>query len=203
MRRLYLLRHGETEWNIKKITQGVTDIKLTDNGIIQAKKAANRLLSEEIDYIYASDLSRAYETAKIIGDLLKIDVETDRGLREMNFGGWQGLTVEDLVSKYPNEHVVWRSQPHKWSIEGAETLLKVQERTLATVNHLRKKHSSKNVLVVSHGAAIKALLLGILDLDLSNYHKLTSGNTGLSIIEFKIDYPIISLLNDTCHLREV
>lgn len=203
MKRLYLLRHGETEWNIKRITQGSTDIKLTSRGLNQAQSAANRLVNEEIDYIYASNLSRAYETARIIGETLGINVETDKGIREMNFGGWQGLSVEDLKSRYPKEHIVWRSEPHKWSLEGAETLLQVQERTLETVNSLRKKHPNKNVLLVSHGAAIKALLLGILDIDLSNYHKLASSNTGLSIVDYKRDYPVVSLLNDTCHLREV
>ncbi len=203
MERLYLLRHGETEWNIKKITQGTTDIQLTDKGKEQAKKAAYRLIHEKIDYIYASHLSRAFETAKIIGEILKINIETEQSLREMNFGQWQGLSVEDLQTKYPKEHIIWRSQPHKWSLKGAETLLQVQERTLSTINDLRKKHPNKNVLMVSHGATIKALLLGILNLDLSNYHKLTSSNTGISIIEYKEEYPVILLLNDTCHLREV
>ncbi len=203
MKRLYLLRHGETEWNTKRITQGTTDIELTARGIEQAQNVANRLVSEKIDYIYASNLSRAYETARIIGKTIGVDVETASGIREMHFGGWQGLSVEDLKNQYPKEHIIWRSEPHKWSLEGAETLLQVQERTLTTVNNLRKKHPDKNVLLVSHGAAIKALLLGILDIDLSNYHKLMSSNTGLSIVDYNREYPIISLLNDTCHLREV
>lgn len=203
MNRLYIVRHGETVWNTLKKTQGMLDSALTQKGIKQANKLANRLLDEEIDYIYASDLSRAYDTAKIIAKKLNLEVKTDKNLREMNYGDWQGLTKEELEKKYPEKLTIWRSKPHTITIDGAESLIQVQERTLEVVNRLKKIHKNKNVLLVSHGSSIKSLILGILGVDLSHYRKLAQDNTAINIIEFRDYTPVITLLNDINHLREV
>ncbi len=203
MSRLYIVRHGETVWNTERKTQGMKDSALTEKGIIQAKKLSERLALEKIDYIYSSSLSRAYETAKIISSKLNLAINITDDLREMNFGCWQGLTIEEVKNNYPNEHIIWHSEPHKWSISGSETLIQVRERTLKLVNDLRKKHINKNILLVSHGTAIKALLLGILDIDLSNYRKIAQDNTSINVIEYRGDLPVIKFLNDTNHLREV
>lgn len=203
MNKLYIVRHGETVWNKEGKTQGMLDSALTDLGILQAEKLGNRLKNEKVDCIYASDLSRAYDTAKIISTKLNLEIKISKELREMNFGRWQGLTSKEREENYPTEHIIWSSQPHRLSLEGAETLLQVQERTLKFVSLLRKDHSNENVLLVSHGSAIKALLLGLLGIDLAHYKKIAQYNTAINIIEFRKNSPVVTLLNDTNHLREV
>jgi len=202
MNKLYLLRHGESEWNILNKVQGQFNTNLTQKGIEQAKLVANRLCKEEIKAIYSSDLDRAYKTAKIVSDKLGIDVKKLHDLREIKFGIWEGLTSDEIKEKYKKEQLIWRTEPHKLNLPEAEKLIDVQERMLKSVNTLLKKHENENILIVSHGSAIKALILGILDIDLSNYSKITISNTGLSIIEYREYSPVIKLLNDTCHLME-
>ena len=202
MTKLYLLRHGQSEWNILNKVQGQEDINLTDKGIEQAKKAADRLYNEEIDLIYTSDLKRAYETAKIVGSRLNLDINKVEGLREINFGIWQGLKLDEIKKDYESEYSLWRKEPHKLNLETAEKLSELQDRMLKTTNELIMRNPNRNILLVSHGTAIKALILGILDIDISKYNKITIGNVGLSIIEFREFSPVIKVLNDTNHVRE-
>jgi len=203
MNRLFLVRHGETEWNTMKRVQGHTDTTLTEKGLEQTRRISNRLYKENIDVIYASDLRRAYRTAEIIGDKLNLGVHSLKELREINFGCWEGLTANEVKEKYREEHLLWMQEAHKLILPGAETLLDVQQRMLKSVWELLKIHSNKNLLLVSHGTAIKTLILGILDIDISNYNKISLDNTSLSIIEFRDFNPVIRQLNDTSHLREV
>lgn len=202
MGKLYLVRHGESEWNILSKVQGQSDTELTDLGREQARRAAERLSKEKIDIIFSSDLSRAYDTAKIIGEKLGLEVNTFEELREIKFGVWEGLTTQDILDKYSKEHIIWMTEPHNLKLPEAERLIDLQERLLRIVNILLKDNKDKNILIVSHGVSIKALILGILGIDISHYNKLTIGNTSLSIIEFRDFSPVLRVLNDTSHLKE-
>lgn len=202
MRKLYLVRHGESEWNILKKVQGQKNVNLTKKGEKQAEKIANRLDSENIDIIYSSDLKRAFETAKTIGNKLKLDVNLDKSFREINFGIWEGIPTKELSDKYCEEHLLWMKEPHKLKLEGAETLGELQNRTIKGINRISKLNPSKNILIVSHSAAIKTIILGLLDMDIRYYSKMSLNNVSLSIIEFRDYNNVLKLFNDTCHLRE-
>lgn len=202
MKKLYLVRHGESEWNILKKVQGQKDVNLTKKGEQQAEKIANRLYNENIDIIYSSDLKRAFETAKKIGDKLKLNVNPDKSFREINFGIWEGISTKELTDNYSKEHLLWMKKPHKLKLEGAETLEELQNRTIKGVNRISKLNPNKNILIVSHSAAIKTIILGLLDMDISYYNKMSLNNVSLSIIEFRDYNNVLKLFNDTCHLRE-
>lgn len=202
MNKIYLVRHGETKWNKIKKIQGTSDIELTPKGFKQAKKIANRLANEKIDLIYSSDLKRAYKTAEIIANKLKLKVNVSQALREINFGCWEGLTLSEIQNKYSNEYLLWMTEPHKLQISNAETLMIVKERTVKFIKEIINNSNDKNILVVSHGAAIKAFILGILNIDISHINKLVIDNVSLSIIEFRDYNPVLKLLNDTSHLKE-
>lgn len=202
MSKLFLVRHGESEWNVLKKIQGQEDVPLSSNGILQAEKVARRLLKEKIHHIYSSDLKRAYDTAKVIGNNLNINVNKLKELREINFGSWQGLTSKEVQENHRDQHLIWMTNAHKLAVVGAETLLEVQERMIKITRTLIENHPNENILLVSHGSAIKALILGLLDIDLAVYNKMTIGNVSVSIIEFRDFNPVIKVLNDTCHLKE-
>ncbi len=202
MTTLYLLRHGQSEWNILNKVQGQEDTLLTEKGIKQANKAAERLKNEGIDMVYSSDLKRAYNTAEIVGNKLNLEVNKLDAIREIHFGIWQGLDLNTIKNDHEEDYKLWRTEPHKLNIKNAENLQTLQKRVLGDVQTLVAENPNKKILLVSHGAAIKALILGILDIDLANYNKLTIGNVGLSIIEFREFSPVIKVLNDTNHLRE-
>src|SRR5690554_3428122 len=100
---IYLTRHGETEWNVLRKTQGSRDISLTDRGIRQAECLANRLSGEVITHIYSSSLERAYRTAAAIGKKHGLFPAKREELKEVNFGVWEGLTVKQIEKYYPGQ----------------------------------------------------------------------------------------------------
>jgi len=201
--RLYIVRHGETQWNAESRAQGSMNVQLTENGINQARSLANRIQHYPIDVIYSSDLDRAYETAKIIGKKINLEVNILNELREMSFGKWEGLTMAEIQQKYRDHYIVWRSTPHQAKIPDGEKLLDVQTRSLKAVRQLLKRHKDQNILIVSHGVTIKSMILGLMDIELSNFYKIKQDNACLNIIEFREYGPVIVTLNDTAHLENI
>lgn len=201
MKRLYLVRHGESEWNILKKIQGQRDTLLTKKGIKQAEKIANRLSNEKIDNIYSSDLKRAFKTAEVIGNKLKLKVNSDKNFREINFGSWEGITKKDLIERHYEKYLLWMKEPHKLKLEDAETLSDLQKRTMEGINRISELNPNKNILVVSHSAAIKTIIIELLEMDISYFSKMSLDNVSLSIIEFRDYNNVLKLFNDTCHLK--
>lgn len=202
MTRLYLVRHGETEWNRNSRTQGSTDTLLTPRGIWQAERVAERLEKENVTALYSSDLKRAYYTAKAIGDRLQFVVKTSPDFREMNLGNWEGKTLEEIKQEFNEIFSAWRTKPHETVIPGGEDLIRVQERALKGVSGLIKKHPGEKIVLVSHGITIKALVFGLLDIDLIYFRKIRMDNGSVSMIDFKNDGNVLVTLNDTYHLKD-
>ncbi|MDK2815126.1 MAG: phosphoserine phosphatase [Thermoanaerobacter sp.] len=200
--RLYIVRHGQSEWNLHNKMQGIQDIDLTPTGLKQAKLLASRLKNEKIDCIYSSDLKRAYITAQIIAKEFGLEVHKVSELREMSFGIWEGLTAEEINELYKEIYTLWKTNPIKANIEKGETLEEVQKRMLKKTWEIVKENDGKNILIVSHGTSIKALILGLLGIELSFYPKFRLDNASLNIIDVKEDgKTVLVLFNDTCHLR--
>lgn len=202
MKKLYLVRHGESEWNKLKKIQGQIDIPLTEKGIEQAKLIGKRLINEGIEKIYTSDLKRAYDTASIIGKMLNIDVIPLKELREINFGIWEGLTTDIIKSKFSKERELWLKNPEMLKVEGAESILDLQLRAMNEINKIISNNNIDNVLIVSHSATLKTIILGLLNMDISHFKNMTLNNVSLSIIEFRQYNRVLTLLNDTSHLKE-
>ena len=204
MKKIYLARHGESEWNILKKVQGQQDAPLSEKGIRQATLLGNRLINEKIDKIYSSDLIRAYKTAKIIGNITHVEVVPMKELREINFGIWEGLTSDILEVKYIKEHKLWLKEPENLKIEGAESIVEVQKRAMESVNKIINDNNNiDNVLIVSHGATLKTIILGLLGINISHFKNMSLKNVSLSVIEFRQHNRVLTLFNDTNHLKEI
>ncbi len=201
MKKLFLVRHGESEWNKLKKVQGQKDIPLTEKGIEQAKLIGKRLINEGIEKIYTSDLKRAYDTARIIGKMLNIEVIPSKELREINFGIWEGLTSDIIKSKFSKEHELWLKNPEMLKVEGAESILDLQLRAMNEINKIIRDENIDNVLIVSHSATLKTIILGLLNMDIGYFKNMTLNNVSLSIIEFRQYNRVLTLLNDTNHLK--
>ena len=141
MTTLLLVRHGETDWNAEGRLQGHTDRPLNDHGRRQAKALAERLAGEGADAIYASDLSRAKETAEILGTRLGLPVVIDADLREKNWGNWEGLTGDERI------HV---------EFEG-ESTQDHRDRVLRAVERIAERHPGQRVVVVTHGGSLRRI----------------------------------------------
>jgi broad specificity phosphatase PhoE len=154
MTTLLLVRHGETDWNAAGRLQGHTDRPLNEYGRRQARELAERLTGERIAAVYTSDLARARETAEIIAAPLDLEVVLEPGLREKNWGNWEGLTADERASvEYAGES----TEAHR-------------ARVLDALNRIAEAHPGERVVVVTHGgslrriqAAVSGVALPVLD----------------------------------------
>jgi broad specificity phosphatase PhoE len=136
---LLLVRHGETDWNADGRLQGHTDRPLNDFGRRQAQQLAEELSGEELEAIYSSDLTRARETAEVVGERLALLVVLDADLREKDWGTWEGLTA---VERDRVEFVGESTQAHR-------------ERILGALRRIGERHPDGRVLVVTHGGSMR------------------------------------------------
>lgn len=168
--RIFLLRHGETDWNLQGRCQGITDLDLNDRGKRQAMDVAAHLSTEKIDAIYSSGLKRALSTAEIIRRSHNLDVTVDSDFRELNHGELEGLTFTDIRSSYPNFLTRWRSEPAQLTVPGGERLVDVEQRVWKGMRRIVSSHSSdEKVVVVSHNFPILAILCRVTGTPLNDY----------------------------------
>lgn len=202
MTRIYFVRHGETEWNASLRYQGHADIPLGDAGIAQARALSERLKTVKFAGCYASDLSRALQTAEIIAEPHGLVVQSLPQLRETHFGVWEGLTYNQIVDQYPEHMRNWQSDPVSTVIPGGESLGDVAERVNQGLAMVLKQHQEGNVLVAAHGGTIRIILATILGMDLSHYWKLRQDNTAVNIVDFYDERAIVMTINDIHHLDQ-
>lgn len=202
MTRLFLVRHGETEWNKTLRYQGHMDIPLSEVGLAQAEKLALRLSKEKLDAVYSSDLSRALETARAAAKYHNVSVDVIPELRETNFGRWEGLTYKEIKQQFPEIADGWRVNPRDIKAPDGESLGEVSERCFIGLDKILTDNPGRNVLLVAHGGIIRIIVAKVLGIDINDYWKIKQTNVALNIIEFYgKDKGILCLLNDTCHVE--
>lgn len=154
MTTVFLVRHGATEWNTTKRAQGHADIELNAEGHRQAVQTAQELGHLEIDAVYSSDLKRAVTTAFSIAAAHGLEVQTDERLREIDQGDWEGLTVEEIMARWPE---LWGPSRHYNARPNGESPQEVRERALDALRDVVAAHPDGHVVVVSHGGTLRWL----------------------------------------------
>ncbi|MBA3073871.1 MAG: histidine phosphatase family protein [Anaerolineae bacterium] len=178
-----LVRHGQTDWNAARRFQGETDISLNPTGIEQANKLAAILAEDHFDAIYASDLSRASQTASIIADTLGLPVTKDARLREICKGVFEGMVYDEVKEKYPVELQRDHDDPINSRTPGAETVAEVAMRMRAAADEIVARHPGGRILLVSHGLAISTLYCQANRISLSEvYHHIPDNTVPLKIV---------------------
>lgn len=213
MIRLFLTRHGQTEWNKLGLLQGSKDSELTELGIKQAKLLKERLQDEKIDIIYSSPMKRALQTAEIISDNTRIisdntkiisdnpEIIIDHQLKEMHFGEWEGLHHEEIRKKSSQYDLFW-TKPHLYIASSGESFEIFKERVLGSLRNIIHHNNDKNVLIVSHAVVIKQILNYFENRPLEKFWEPPfMESTCLSIIEIDKDNISIRLNSDTSHLK--
>ncbi len=202
--KILLIRHGQTLWNHERRYQGQKDIPLNDRGRREASLLAARLKRHYEEYpigrIWSSDLARARETAGIIGDALGLDVSTHTGLREINFGAWEGLTPPEAERVVPENVQAYRRDPVFTAPVGGEAYNEVVCRVGATLEEIIGA-GDRVIAVVAHGGSLKAALCILLGLDPALRLRLIMDNTALTVVRYHRGMGSLLLYNDTCHLR--
>jgi len=166
LRRLVMVRHGQTDFNAEGRMQGHLDSQLTGLGLAQARRAAGVLSRYDPVRVISSDLTRAARTAEEIGQICGLPVKLDARLRETNLGRWQGLTPAQVEVEWPGALATWRSDP-RWSPPEGESRVDVAARALPLVRELEQEFAvdrASTVLLCAHGGLIAALTCALLGL---------------------------------------
>ncbi|RMA96020.1 histidine phosphatase family protein [Hydrogenothermus marinus] len=194
LKNLYLCRHGESEYNAKKIIQGHIDTFLTPKGVFQARLAGEKLKKYKIEKIYTSDLRRAYQTATVIGDILGIEPIVDERIREMHFGQWEGLGYDYIFKTKKEDWDNWLKNPVACPLPNQEECIDFEKRLKDFLNQI-KKEKEENVLIVGHGGSIQGIICIETQLGLENLWSFRHDNTGISCLEYKDNKAYIKFVN--------
>jgi phosphoserine phosphatase len=204
MTHIVLVRHGETEWNRVERFRGQANVPLNETGLAQAEATARRISGEWRPVaVYSSPLSRAVKTAEAIAHQCGLPVQTHRGLTDINYGQWQGLTPDEARQRWPEMVDAWYRTPETAQIPGGETLNQVRVRTMDAVRGLAARHPGTTIVLVGHTVVNRAILLGALGLRSYGFWRLRQDPCAINVLGVDGgggEFTLVSM-NDTCHLK--
>lgn len=200
---VYLIRHGQTEWNLEARMQGHKNSPLTEVGITQAKGLHNRLMNEKIDLIYSSESQRAYDTARIIKGDKDIPIYRRNGLREINMGEWEGMKQSDIINKYPQIWNDFWNNPIQYTPVGqGESYTEFKNRIITDVENIINSNQGKNIAIITHRIVLKVLMLHFNNQDITNIGNIPDIQpASLSKICVNNEVREILLYGDTSHYK--
>lgn len=207
--KMVLVRHGQTSWNALGLLQGNADVPLDATGVAQAQALAENTSSKTVDVVYASPLSRAYDTAQAIADVHNLPVKVRGNLREMGVGIYTGYRAIQIPSEV---RLSWTTNPDfampsgipdttnlvdPSYVEGlyfeGESLNMVSDRTWHGLNNLAKQHCGENIVTVTHGGVIQIALTHVYGRPVTDYSKITVPTASQTVLEFEPDNSVVVL----------
>ena len=203
--RFCLVRHGETDWNAARRLQGHTDIALNARGLVQAKQMAYALkaIDLQFDVLYTSDLQRAQQTAQAIEMLYKTTAITHSAFRERHLGALQGLITDEAPQREPE---LWKSHLSRdihQGLRGGESILQFAQRVQVALEEIRKKHTGKTILLVSHGGTLDMMYRLASNQALDAEKAVAVPNASLNWISHDGDGWKVNAWADTSHLEDL
>ena len=199
---IILIRHGLTLWNRDARIQGISDVELAPEGLRQAELLAKNFPFDKVDAIYSSDLSRAKNTAQFVADKFNLTVQTTAGLREVDFGIWEGKYFSELEKFEADTLKIFHTQPDELRLDGAETFQQAQSRAMDTLQKIIARHEggTSRVVCVAHGSINRLILAAILGIPIKNIWRLSQFNTAINIFRVDEGNFTVQLINGTAHL---
>ena len=155
--RIILVRHAQGEGNLKGEFHGQFPSDLTELGVTQAECTAEFLKDYPIDIAFASDIPRAYSTAKIIAQAHGLEVVKEKGLREINGGVWETMKFDDIVVKYPEEYDIWKHDLGNCTCPGGESVRHLADRVKTTIERIVKENAGKTILIGTHATPARVM----------------------------------------------
>ena len=201
--KLYIIRHGQTQWNIERRLQGWNNSELTQKGIKDARNLAERLKDIDFTHIFSSNQKRAVETAQILRKDRDIDIVEEDGLKEIGFGKWEGMEMEDLLNQYRDEFDIFLNKPHLYKPTlGGESYQDIFKRVGSSLEEILETKGG-DILIVSHGVTIKVLTAIIKDIPIDGIYTIgINKGTALNICQVKEDKIEFLVEGDTSHMPE-
>lgn len=200
--RIILIRHGQTLWNTQTRIQGHTDIGLDALGRWQARQLGQALAHEPISAVYASNLSRARDTAQALATALNLSVAIDDGLRERGFGRFEGSTFAEIEARWPDQAERWRRRDPDFGPPGGEVLSEFFDRCVQAVHAIASRHEGATVAMVTHGGVLDCLYRAATGQNLQAPRTWAIANAGINRL-MRADQRLMLIgWADVAHLQE-
>lgn len=201
---LYFLRHGQTELSRDDVFCGSgLDPTLTQDGRDMAQAFTEAYRSTHWNAIYTSELRRTIETAEPLCEALAIPNEARRGLNEIGYGSWEGLSKADVNGSFHDDYTKWLADPAWHAPTGGERGIEVERRAIHVVDEINERFQDGNVLVVSHKATIRIIVCSVLGIDVGRFRtRLGCPVASVSVVEFSEHGPLLKVMGDRSHLDE-
>lgn len=199
MKRIYLIRHAQSEYNEKGIFQGRLDSDLTPLGFVQSRLLVSRFKKEKPQVIFTSPQRRAYKTALTLSDVLQVPLIVEERIREMSFGILEGRHFWTMFEENKDMILNWLKDPVKHPLPTQEDIKEFEKRVSSFLEDL-KKRKEEVIAVVGHGGSLHGLICLALGFGLERMWHIHMDNTGVSLLEYDGERFYLKELNDTCHL---
>jgi broad specificity phosphatase PhoE len=201
MTKVYVVRHGQTAWNLEEVFRGRMDIPLDETGKKEVHLAGEALKDETLHAIYSSPLSRSMETAENIAKFQNISVTPLESIIDISYGEWEGVGLVEVQKKYPDLYDLWLNEPHNITFPGGESLEQVRVRTQNAIDDLLEKHKDENIAIVAHRVPNKVICCSLIGIDNSNFWRIQQDTASTNLFIYKNGQWMISYLNDTSYLK--
>lgn len=199
--RLILVRHAEAEGNINRHFHGWTNSNITEKGHIQAEKLGQRFENIDVDVIYSSSLNRTLQTASYIAKVKNLPIIRTDKLKEINGGDWENQLWEQLPIKWPEEYDTWENRPHAHKMPNGESMEEFLRRLKKEIIYIAENNKGKNVCIVTHGTAIRALTCLFYGCSLEDMIKVKwQDNTAVTIVDYEDGKFEMVVEGDVSHL---
>lgn len=204
-KKLYLIRHCQTDWNLSHKIQGMQDIPLNETGRQQARLIAEAMKDHPINQVFTSKLARAKETASILANSQNVPLYLAEGLEEISYGEWEGMPMKEIQKQFPERFAQWWNDPVNEAPPGGETQMDVLRRTAGAIEAIKSHliaERAESAAILSHGASIVCLLAWLLQ-EKAPQGKYSIENASITTIDWDPDTGTCTLdsLNDITHLK--
>lgn len=201
---IFFLRHGETLASKTDSFCGTSDVELTTEGKIMAKDFAIAYKSLPWRAIFSSPMRRTIATAKPLCNLVAMEMQLRNGLKEIDFGKWEGKTQVEVDRQFHDDYLRWQSEPGWNAPPDGERAIDIARRSSEVLEEIEQTYSNGNVLVVSHKATIRIMLCSLLGIDVGRYRdRIDMPVAALSVVEFNEHGPLLKKLSDRSHLKHI
>lgn len=200
---LYFLRHGQTSASRANAFCGSIDPELTAEGEEMAREFAEAYKQTKWAAIFGSPMKRTRATAGPLCEAVGMEMQVRDGLKEINYGDWEGKSVEEVSKQYHDEHIKWLADPGWNAPTKGERAVAIAHRVLQVIEEIKKGYPDGNVLIVSHKATIRIAVASLLGIDVGRFrYRLGCPVGSVSIVEFGSHGPLLKALADRTHLSE-
>lgn len=200
---LYFLRHGQTASSRENTFCGSIDPELTADGAAMAQAFATAYRAHPWTAVFASPMKRALATARPLCDAIKMEAQVRDGLKEINYGRWEGKTTDAVNQEFHDDYIRWTADPAWNPPTGGEPAITIANRAMLVVEEIKQRHKTGHVLLVSHKATIRIILCSLLGIDVGRFRfRLGCPVGSVSVVEFGTHGPLIKAVADRTHLDE-